>query len=953
MNRYTNLNLYGHLALELGADNASNGTLADVLTSDISFLRFTGTNPVVHGLNPGHSENNNKILIVTFLGIGSLTLKHLSTSNSSNNFRIKTPNGEDYTVPINYGSILIYDSYDHFWHIVGEAKLAAGSNGEIQFNNSGSLKGNSNLTWDTNNNILNVNGSIYSTSLFDNGKRVATLTGTETFQNKTLVSPTITGTLTFGNIPFYQYGHQGLSIFENLDISNSSLQTAYNFGTPNSEVSNVLSLSIKDRYRTFIGTAGDDSLNLFVIGSTSNNTNFIIKKGLPTQPVDIASGGTILLQVSHEGQVWIPTNIPSTSHSTGSLIVSGGVGIGGETYFRDNINLLNRKSINFYDSNLSNYISIRGPSELTSNYTYTLPTSDGTNGQALVTNGSGTLSFTSITQVHNNLTSIQGGTLGSYYHSNQPINTTDSVRFSGLNINNQYSFPTGDGTNGQALITNGSGTLSFTNITQIHNDLTSIQGGTSGSYYHSNQPINTTDSVTFNSLNSTSTLNVGTNAIVSGTLTVNGIKFPLSDGTSGQVIQTDGSGNLTFATVSGGGAAGSVLDTYINTQKATVATGATTTVQIVFSETVTGIYYFWVSEDPRIKGTLSVNSSDLPNSVLETFSSSITGLQNNSSTLNVYVSSGNIVFQNNIGTSITLVVRRETTPAVGGSTGLSTLTIGTGLSGGSYNGTSNVTIGIDSSVVTLTGTQELTNKTLTSPIITSPTISGNIKLGTNTFTKSNGPGDALFDNGTNDTPGALFYFANNSNYGIDSYNNGSAQLLRFVKNLNETGGAILGYFDPNGNLVTSGFLNPLAWKAGQVIQDVMLSNSEVTVVSTTIATTTSNVDFITYNYTPISSSSYLIVHIHISKYYMSDIATGNESWYSVLKVAGNEIAYGFQKTTNASRTGTLFPLTGRYTNSSTASKTIAVAARRDTSDDSFTIDNSGTAIWLRITEVAR
>jgi hypothetical protein len=86
---------------------------------------------------------------------------------------------------------------------------------------------------------------------------------------------------------------------------------------------------------------------------------------------------------------------------------------------------------------------------------------------------------------------------------------------------------------------------------------------------------------------------------------------------------------------------------------------------------------------------------------------------------------------------------------------------------------------------------------------------------------------------------------------------------------------------------------------------------------------------------------------------MSDVATGNESWYSVLMVAGNEIAYGFQKTTNAFRTGTLFPLTGRYTNTSTSAKTIAVAARRDTSDDSFTIDNSATAIWLRITEVAR
>ena len=178
-------------------------------------------------------------------------------------------------------------------------------------------------------------------------------------------------------------------------------------------------------------------------------------------------------------------------------------------------------------------------------------------------------------------------------------------------------------------------------------------------------------------------------------------------------------------------------------------------------------------------------------------------------------------------------------------------------------------------------------------------------------------------------------------------------LKGFVKNLNEDGGSTIGYIDLNGNFYTTGSLNPTTYNPGQVIKDTMLSNTEITVVSTTIAATTSNVDFITYSYTPVSSSSYLIIHIHISKYSMSDVATGNESWYSVLKADGNEIAYGFQKTTNAFRTGTLFPLTGRYTNTSTSAKTIAVAARRDTSDDSFSIDNSPTAIWLRITEVAR
>ena len=163
MKHLANLDLYGHLALELGSDNNASGSIANVDTTDISFLRFTGINPVIHGLDPGYDNSNNKVLIITFVpesDSGTLTFKHLSNQNESNNYRIKTPNSEDYSVPVNYGSILIYDSYDNFWHIVGEAKLAAGNNGEVQFNSNGALKGSNRIIWNPENNQLSVSGSL-------------------------------------------------------------------------------------------------------------------------------------------------------------------------------------------------------------------------------------------------------------------------------------------------------------------------------------------------------------------------------------------------------------------------------------------------------------------------------------------------------------------------------------------------------------------------------------------------------------------------------------------------------------------------------------------------------------------------------------------------------------------------------------------------------------------------
>ena len=43
--------------------------------------------------------------------------------------------------------------------------------------------------------------------------------------------------------------------------------------------------------------------------------------------------------------------------------------------------------------NGSNYVALKAADTIASNITFTLPAADGTNGQALITNGSGTLTF--------------------------------------------------------------------------------------------------------------------------------------------------------------------------------------------------------------------------------------------------------------------------------------------------------------------------------------------------------------------------------------------------------------------------------------------------------------------------------------------------------------------------------------------------------------------------------
>ena len=93
-----------------------------------------------------------------------------------------------------------------------------------------------------------------------------------------------------------------------------------------------------------------------------------------------------------------------------------------------NLILDNQKEIRFRETtaNGTNYVALKAPASVSADLTFTLPATDGTNGQALITNGSGVLSFTTIS-TGTAWQSVQTTDFTAVAGRGYPCNTTSSA----------------------------------------------------------------------------------------------------------------------------------------------------------------------------------------------------------------------------------------------------------------------------------------------------------------------------------------------------------------------------------------------------------------------------------------------------------------------------------------------------------------------------------------------
>jgi len=142
-----------------------------------------------------------------------------------------------------------------------------------------------------------------------------------------------------------------------------------------------------------------------------------------TNALGTTYGGTGLKSFTANGVVYASS---SSVLATGSALTFDGT----------NVQIGATGALRFADTDSSNYVAFKSPGVVSANVTWTLPSADGTSGQALSTNGSGTLSWSNVSStVANGTIYLNNLTISSNYtiaaaqgaHSVGPITIASGV----------------------------------------------------------------------------------------------------------------------------------------------------------------------------------------------------------------------------------------------------------------------------------------------------------------------------------------------------------------------------------------------------------------------------------------------------------------------------------------------------------------------------------------------
>lgn len=172
-------------------------------------------------------------------------------------------------------------------------------------------------------------------------------------------------------------------------------------------------------------TAPASSKAYIVLNATSTNQSVKLVGAGPTTGVTVAAGDKAL--VAWNGSDFVRVGASAGGSNTQIQYNSSGnlAGSANLTFDGSNLQVGSQGDLRWGDSDNSNWVAFQAPATVASNVTWTLPSTDGSNGQLLSTNGSGTLSWSTVT------TSAAGSTTQVQYNSGGAFAGSANLTFDG------------------------------------------------------------------------------------------------------------------------------------------------------------------------------------------------------------------------------------------------------------------------------------------------------------------------------------------------------------------------------------------------------------------------------------------------------------------------------------------------------------------------------------------
>jgi hypothetical protein len=164
--------------------------------------------------------------------------------------------------------------------------------------------------------------------------------------------------------------------------------TSTNVPTNTNLVNGELAINIADGKLFY-----KDSSNVVqVIATKAGASGDVVGPASATDNAVPSFDGTTGKLIKNNSGVTISSGVVTATGFSGPLNGTVGATTPSTGVFTD-VTLNAQGDVRFADLDSSNYVAFQGPATVSSNVTWTLPSADGTSGQVLTTDGSGTLSW--------------------------------------------------------------------------------------------------------------------------------------------------------------------------------------------------------------------------------------------------------------------------------------------------------------------------------------------------------------------------------------------------------------------------------------------------------------------------------------------------------------------------------------------------------------------------------